>query len=428
MKTSQGLYLSAFFLLMGSGCILTASCLFTKFSHQTISNPCRMLPSLYVSSNMLCPSLQNNLQITRRTKSTFYNDRNLTPLTVHRMTSAPTIDEDQWGKLARYEELFINYKLLLQKFKHQTGSSKWENEESVITSKHLNRALNEIVPFNQKKTTFSPIVSDTSSSLHSEEADAPEGQVAASNEEKKISINPINAAQYQCVSKSKNHVHCELINRVMNTVDNSDTMLAQELGYILDLYTTLVLLPKKAITKVLVGQTNSNTSYIYREVEKHINEKHSDIEVYRKMYARLREVFGKEVMQLVYRVIENILQEQKPIVGLLTKKEIDKDQQYYISTIANYSHPLYPVEPNEVKAILELYASLSKIPRKAITKVLISQTDSSKSYVYQDVQNHIIDRGSNIQMYRKIYAHVKKALHGKGILLVYRLLDSEKKI
>lgn len=218
----------------------------------------------------------------------------------------------------------------------------------------------------------------------------------------------------------------DLVSRIIGSV-GAKKVNPQDVRTILDLYAALVWRPKYGITKVLSGVTNTNLSVIFNDVLAHAQSKNLNIEYYRTIYTKLCQAFNGEAMEAMYQAAEEIIKDREMIIKerLSKKSKEDMSWQDYVSLIVERSDPFYPVHPNEVRKILELYAALTDQPRYGITKVLSYQTDTNKSTIYNAVMNYVIQKSSDLEDYRDIYGRVAKACYGESLKIIYGMIDNK---
>lgn len=214
-----------------------------------------------------------------------------------------------------------------------------------------------------------------------------------------------------------------LVHKALSMAKPNKEINIKELKSIIDLYTALVRRPKDGITKVLTGVTDTNKSNIYNAVVAYAKSKELDLDAFRKIFTKLSNEFKENVAQIIYRAAEDILKENKHLNDNMSEV---KNIQNALDFISKGSHPLYPVDPEEVRAIFDLYSALSHRPRDGITKVLNYLTNTNKSSIYNEIFRHAEQRGSNLETYRYMYARVEKALNENGIKVLYSILNEEK--
>ena len=306
------------------------------------------------------------------------------------------------------------------------------------------RALAVITPVNPQNSLVSPLhLQYQNSSLESEQPNLEtlnyseskdcRGKAAAGTV---VQISRIQEGvlQYQNLSRTVDEMRSDFVNRVMSAATHkTKPQDVQDIKDILDLYTSLVEWKREGITKVLMGQTDNSKSIIYGAVVNHAKTRQKDLEMFREMYRRVCNTMGKDPMQVVYKVIEELIREKKDRLSALREGdgEDKMSREEYISLIVIGSHPLYPVQPKEVESILDLYTSLKKWKREGITKVLKGQTDNSKSSIYNAVVDHVTPKHSDLKLlylktYRNIYRRLMQSLSGEAIEIIYSMIDNEK--
>ncbi|CAO5675853.1 MAG: hypothetical protein HEEMFOPI_01161 [Holosporales bacterium] len=224
-------------------------------------------------------------------------------------------------------------------------------------------------------------------------------------------------------SKIMKMKHDALVHKALSMAKPNKEINVKELKSIIDLYTALVRRPKDGITKVLTGVTDTHKSNIYNAVVAYAKSKESDLDAFRKIFTKLSNEFKENIAHIIYRAAEDILRESKHINDNIS--EI-KNLQDALDLISKGSHPLYPIDPEEVRAIFDLYSALSHRPRDGVTKVLNYLINTSKSSIYNEIVRHVEQRGANLETYRYMYARAEKALNENGIKVLYRILNEEK--
>lgn len=230
-----------------------------------------------------------------------------------------------------------------------------------------------------------------------------------------------NTVPLQANLKTKKMYQADFINEIMTKAAHPDKINKNELISILHLYQALLHRPRNSITKVLTGLTHQSQGMVYEEVANHVNAMGSTVDAYRKMYGALSKSLGKEVVQFFSEISKLLISKKAPMLRSLIE---NKDDRIYL--IVEGAEPLYWVESYEVEAIMNLYKAIPHRPRNAITKVLNSSTNQSGP-VYDEVMEHIVKQGSNLKEYINIYLRLSKALNGKGLKIVYDIIDKTSK-
>ena len=219
--------------------------------------------------------------------------------------------------------------------------------------------------------------------------------------------------QSQDLSKIPFKIRSDFVNRLMQSAKNPYKTTQQDLIAILDLYTDLIIWKKERITNVLNGRTNGHQSNVHSAVVKHLTSRQSTLSLYRDMYERLCEGFGEDGIQVIYKVMDNMLFEKKDMRYHFKKKSNGGiGRQDYISMAVLGANPLYPVHPNEIELILDLFSALKSWKKEMVTNVLNGRTNSHQSNVYSAVVKHALSKQTTLYDYRNIYSRLSKSLNG----------------
>jgi hypothetical protein len=231
-------------------------------------------------------------------------------------------------------------------------------------------------------------------------------------------------AEDQALSKQVENIRSDFINRIMDLSKDSHKINKKDLISIIDLYTSMIGWQKEGVTKVLNGQVDTNKSVIYNEVVMHVKSKNSNLNAYRDIYMRLSNAFQKEPMQVIYGVVEELNSELNDMVVPSHKTDnIELKVKECVARIVLGANPLYPVQPNEVKSLIELYNTLKNLNKEGITKVLSYQTDTNKSVIYNEVVAHIKSKQMDVETYRNRYLRISKSLSGQAMRSIHQLVN-----
>lgn len=94
------------------------------------------------------------------------------------------------------------------------------------------------------------------------------------------------------------------------------------------------------------------------------------------------------------------------------------NQDSLIAEILRKQNPLYPITSESIKRLISVYTALPNRTIHGISDTLSGQTNTNRSGVYRDVLGHIVEQGSTIDDYRKLYATVCKSLGGCPIGII----------
>ena len=231
-------------------------------------------------------------------------------------------------------------------------------------------------------------------------------------------------AEDQALSKQVENIRSDFINRIMDLSKDSHKINKKDLISIIDLYTSMIGWQKEGVTKVLNGQVDTNKSVIYNEVVMHVKSKNSNLNAYRDIYMRLSNAFQKEPMQVIYGVVGELNSELNDMVVPSHKTDnIELKVKECVARIVLGANPLYPVQPNEVKSLIELYNTLKNLNKEGITKVLSYQTDTNKSVIYNEVVAHIQSKQMDVETYRNRYLRISKSLSGQALRSIHQLVS-----
>lgn len=86
-----------------------------------------------------------------------------------------------------------------------------------------------------------------------------------------------------------------------------------------------------------------------------------------------------------------------------------------ISRIVEAADPLYPITPQEVEQILNIYKSLPERPPAGITNVLKGHVKTAKSSIYCAVMKYIADNNLTLDGCKQVYAKISKSLKGNAL-------------
>lgn len=218
----------------------------------------------------------------------------------------------------------------------------------------------------------------------------------------------------------------EFIEGIMQCIKVSNIINQQDVISIIDLYGALPNRPKEALTKVLNGQINSDKSSIYNEIQKYAESKRATIVMFRDMYSRLSEAFGKDAMQIVYQVVaKKRLEIKKKIEIFQRSTKNNRKHEDCMALLVHCADPLYPVNVDDVEMLLNLYAAFPNQPREAITKVLNGRVNSDKSSTFQNVQKYLLSKQSNLTVCRNVYARLSQSANGNAIQILYSMLEKK---
>jgi hypothetical protein len=231
---------------------------------------------------------------------------------------------------------------------------------------------------------------------------------------------------YPDLSKSVNEMRSDLVNRVMRAgIHNIDQ---ENVKDILDLYTALPNRSIEGISSVLNGQIDTHKSATYSNVKRYVVlSKGSDLDTYREIYMRLCSAFGKEAVEVISRVVKEMVSENKDMLARLNIGSIESNLSLkdYICILVKGANPLYPVQPYEVEAILAVYATLPNRPKEGISKVLKGQIDTNKSGIYSNVLRYVVSlQESDLDTYRNIYARLSKSLDEQAMKIIYHMINN----
>jgi hypothetical protein len=177
-----------------------------------------------------------------------------------------------------------------------------------------------------------------------------------------------------------------------------------EVVAILDLYTSLVRYTKESITKVLNGSTDTSQSNTYSAIVRHGESKKLTLSWYRGVYTQLCEVFENNPTDNISKIAATVMRESR---SLFRKRSKTRDD--YLYNIVIGAHPLYPVSPEEVGLLVDVYQNLRAWKREVITKVLNGSTTSLSSNTYAAFVKHAEANNLSINFYRHIYSKLCKS-------------------
>lgn len=117
--------------------------------------------------------------------------------------------------------------------------------------------------------------------------------------------------------------------------------------------------------------------------------------------------------------------------GLLESKKstqdvhniINKFRTDFINMIRSAARDSQKVSQQDINDLLEIYASLAHRPKDGITKVLLGQTDTPKSAIYNDVLRHARLKQSSLETFRSTYANLSKAFGRNAMQVIYEIAD-----
>jgi len=225
--------------------------------------------------------------------------------------------------------------------------------------------------------------------------------------------------QSQDIHNGLDHALDHFVHRVVTDTGISDEY-SQSIKALIQLYGAMINRPNNAITKVLTGRTQDNGAS-YREALSYISAQGSTIEDYRTMYESLCNVFKDSPFNVMVKIAYQV-RNKKTNVSFDAKMGL----QEFCVLVAEGAHPFYPIHPVEVRALIDLYAAMTKRPRNSIAKVLSGVTRDN-SETHGEVLSYLQSRGSNLQTYRSIYMRVCEALNKKAIKMLYFMVDRQQK-
>lgn len=237
-------------------------------------------------------------------------------------------------------------------------------------------------------------------------------------------MNRNDTLSHQYLSEVPTRLQGELANRIIRLIDSSYQINRQDVIKMLDLYTALAHRPIDGISKILTGQINTVRSGIHANILRYAKSRQTTLDTYRDLYTRLSNALHKEMSAVLSCVVEEMRNEKKHIFPIQkTDDNKSKGRQYYISVIVEGSHPLYPIDSNEVDLILKVYEALPKRPRVGITKVLAGQTNVVQSGIYANVLKYLKSQNSKLNNYRDMYLRLKKSLNERAPQIIDIILD-----
>ena len=334
----------------------------------------------------------------------------------------------------------INLDKMENEPKSSTSYSKFMNllkkRDGVI--RQINDCLDKLkqIDESEKKIFTQEVTSDISNTQHSVMELG--NTVHELNQKRKIAtITPINSEKtgvtsfdvednslyHHNISKMVAMIREDLVDRIIRSARDASKVRKEEVVCILNLYSDLACRPKESITKVLNGSTDTSKSVIYNAAVAHAQSRQLTIGVYRDIYTRLGEAFGKEPMKVLYSIVEEMMQEKDHSLSLLRNRKNNRTHDDYVNLIVLGANPLYPLHANEVEAVLELYVTLSDRPKESITKVLNGSTDTPKSVIYNAVMVHVDSKKSDLEIYRNIYARLSKSLNQEAIQVIHHMVS-----
>ncbi|CAO4836028.1 MAG: hypothetical protein CNLJKLNK_00503 [Holosporales bacterium] len=397
--------IGAFFFALGSNPLLASAQGLMKFGMQTALRPHQMVSVPYGVSRLYngLATVQRNYSHSGENNQTEFPDLYLSKKKGH-------IDQ-----FARCELLFKQCQRLFQ----EINSWNIQSERSSHSSMH--EPANVIALQNAPMSSFENVDNDSLTkpiSHQPAQKKEPKSPILKNTQP----LQELKTFDYHS-SKIIKMKQDALIHKALSMAKTSKEINVKELRCIIDVYTALVRRPKDGITKVLTGITDTPKSHIFLEMSALTESKGLTLDAYRKIYTKLSNDFKENVAHVIYRAAESILKENDHLNDTIC--EI-KNVQDASDLIAKGSHPLYPVDPEEVSAIFDLYSALDYRPKDGITKVLNYFTNTNKSSIYNEIVHYAEQRGSNLEAYRHMYAKVGKALNEKGIKIIYGLINERK--
>lgn len=353
--------------------------------------------------------LYSSLSVAKRTACDF-ND----PSIQESLLVEQTIKRQE-KTLDKYEEFFKKCELFFKEAK--TCLKVKRQKVQLLRSPKVNLNLALITPYNFEQSlaqnAFPP---HEDASLVSVQKKI-EKLKASTKAFEDLPLSDERVSLYQEVTKKIKKMREDLIINIIENSRSTKKINQQQLVSIVELYEALIHRPKNSITKHLKGLEAKGD--VYKEFLLHIKSRGSDIETYRKTYAKLNADLGEEVSHAIIRSSENIIKKRN--IKKINHSQITMENCALV--IAEGSNPLYPVYPHEVESMLVLYRSLINRPKNSITKVLNSTINGEQSPIYKEVVDHITQKGSDIQTYRNIYLRTFKALNDTGMHIIRRIID-----